>query len=112
MKKLFPLLMLAVAALALWWFMSRSPAPDPHYDAAACAAVVALGAPTSDRDFVNKIRTVIINENSAYSIKQISYDDRSGRASIEKYQALSADQQATAARDIDSCIQVMAAAGR
>ena len=74
MKKLFSLLVLAAAVLSLWWFMFRSPAHDPHYDAAACAAVDVLGTPTSEQDFADKIRTVIINENSSYSVKQaVSY---------------------------------------
>ncbi|WP_455817335.1 hypothetical protein [Pseudomonas cerasi] len=112
MKKLFPLLVLAAAILSLWWFMFRSPAHDPHYDAAACVAVNMLGTPTSEQDFANKIRTVIINENSSYSVKQVSYDDRLGRSSIEKYQALNVEQQNAATKDVASCIDVMSAAGR
>jgi len=111
MKKLFSLLVLAAAVLSLWWFMFRSPAHDPHYDAAACAAVDVLGTPTSEQDFADKIRTVIINENSSYSVKQVSYDDRLGRSSIEKYLALSVEQKKAAAKDVASCIDVMNAAG-
>ncbi|MTD27681.1 hypothetical protein [Erwinia sorbitola] len=111
MKKLFPLLILAAAALSLWWFMFRSPPHDPHYDAAACVAVDVLGTPTSEQDFANKIRTVIINENSSYSVKQVSYDDRLGRSSIAKYQALDTGQKSAAAKDVVSCIEVMNAAG-
>jgi len=91
--------------------MFRSPAHDPHYDAAACAAVDVLGTPTSEQDFADKIRTVIINENSSYSVKQVSYDDRLGRSSIEKYLALSVEQKKAAAKDVASCIDVMNAAG-
>jgi len=111
MKKLFSLLVLAAAVLSLWWFMFRSPAHDPHYDAAACAAVDVLGTPTSEQDFADKIRTVIINENSSYSVKQVSYDERLGRSSIEKYLALSVEQKKAAAKDVASCIDVMNAAG-
>lgn len=112
MKKRYSLLIIVAAALLVWWFLFRSPAHDPHYDAAACAAVNVLGAPTSDSDFSNKIRTVIINENSSYSFKQVNYDDRLGRSSMEKYQALTPEQKTAAARDVESCINVMAGVGR
>lgn len=111
MKKMLLLFILAVAVLSLWWSLFRSPAHDPHYDAAACVAVDVLGTPTSEQDFADKIRTVIVNENSSYSVKQVSYDDRLGRSSIARYQALSSTQKTTAAKDVVSCIEVMAAAG-
>lgn len=111
MKKLFLLLILAAVLLAGWWCMFNSPAHDPHYDAAACVAVDVLGTPTSEKDFANKIRTVIINENSSYSVKQVNYDDRFGRSSMAKYQALTPGQKAAAAKDVVSCIEVMKAAG-
>lgn len=107
-KRYLPIIILAIALLT-WWFAFRTPPHDPHYDAAACVALDVLGTPTSEQDFADKIRTVIINENNSYSFKQVSYDDQQGRTSIAKYQALSAEQKAHAARDVDSCIQVMAA---
>lgn len=109
MKKLLSLIVLAAVALSLWWFNFRPSGHDPHYDAAACVAVVMLGAPENTQEFSDKIRTVIINENNSYSMKQVVYDDRLGHSSIEKYQDLSAAEKTAAAKDVASCINVMAA---
>lgn len=109
MKKRFPLLILTVIVLSVWWFTVRTPAHNAHYDAAACAAVVVLGPPTSLQDFSDKLRAVIISENNSWSLKQIAYDDRLGQLSIARYRTLSAGQKATAAKSIDGCIHAMQA---
>jgi len=109
MKKRYLVFIILTIALLSWWFGFRTPPHDPHYDAAACVALDVLGTPTSEQDFVEKIRTVIVNENNSYSFKQVSYDDQQGQMSMAKYQALSAEQKATAAKDVDSCIHVMSA---
>lgn len=109
MKKLSLAIIMLAIALLTWWFGFRTPPHDLHYDAAACVALDVLGTPTSEQDFVEKIRTVIVNENNSYSFKQVSYDDQQGQMSIAKYRALSAEQKATAAKDVDSCIRVISA---
>lgn len=107
MKKRFPLLILIVIALSGWWFTVRTPAHNAHYDAAACAAIVVLGTPSSTQDFTDKLRSVIVSENNSWSLKQVAYDDRLGQLSIAQYQTLSAEQKARAAYDVDSCIKAM-----
>lgn len=108
MKKRYPLMMMVAIALLVWWYGFRTPPHDPHYDAAACVARDVLGTPTSKQDFADKIRTVITNENNSYTFKKIRYDDALGQSSITRYEALSDAAKATAAKDVDSCIHVMA----
>ncbi|ORJ23614.1 hypothetical protein [Rouxiella badensis] len=109
MKKLF-LVVVVVVGLAVWWF-KRTPPRDPHYDAAACVAVDVMGkaAPDTDSAFLNKIRTVIDNENSDYSVSKVKFSESVAMVSIKRYQSLSSGQKAIAGQNLDSCINVMAA---
>jgi hypothetical protein len=86
MKKLF-LVVVVVVGLAVWWF-KRTPPRDPHYDAAACVAVDVMGkaAPDTDSAFLNKIRTVIDNENSDYSVSKVKFSESVAMVSIKRYQ--------------------------
>lgn len=112
MRKKSPLwgvIIVVVAGLAVWWF-NRTPAHDPHYDAAACVAVdVMHKSPADSEDFAKSIRTVIDNENSDYSINKLKYDASLARVSVQRYQSLSAQQKTFATENIDNCIKVMAA---
>lgn len=111
MKKILPqsaAIIVVIVGLAVWWF-NRTPAHDPHYDAAACVALdVMHKAPAASADFVKSIGTVIDNENSDYSISKIKFDDRLAKVSVQRYQSLSDEQKATATQNVDKCIDVMA----
>lgn len=109
MKTGILVLLLLVIGLSVWWLKFRTPPHDAHYDAAVCAAVDSLGTPASDEDFNDKVRTVILNENSSWSLKQVEYDEALGRTSIARYQALSPEQQREASGNVNRCIDVMAA---
>ncbi len=109
MKKIFPLLVVVIIiGLVAWWF-TRTPAHDPHYDAAACVTIDVMHKPSADdADFAKNIRTVIDNENSDYSISKMKFDDSLAKVSVKRYQSLSDEQKAVAAKGIDNCIDVMA----
>lgn len=107
MKKFFLLVIIALCALAVYWFTFHRDVQDPHYDAAVCVAAELPDTPGDNNDFSDKVRTVILNENNSYSLKRVSYDERLGESSIKKYQRLSAEQKKQAANDVESCITIM-----
>lgn len=114
MKKIFPqsaavMVVIVIVGLAVWWF-NRTPAHDPHYDAAACVAIdVMHKAPAASDEFAKSIGSVLDNENSDYSMSKVKFDPRLAKVSVQRYQSLSEEQKAAAAQNIDKCIEVMAA---
>ncbi|EIC82613.1 hypothetical protein [Serratia sp. M24T3] len=111
MKKrslLWVVIIAVIVGLVAWWF-NRTPAHDPHYDAAACVAVdVMHQASADDADFSNNIHIVIDNENSDYSINKVKFDANVAQVSVQRYKSLSPRQKAVAAQNLDTCISVMA----
>ena len=80
---------------------------DPHYFAAACVVLNDMASPTSTADFAEKLRNVIMNENSSYAVDKVEFDSASAQAAIERYQHLSETEQQQAKKSIDSCLPVM-----
>lgn len=111
MKRIFPqsaVVIIVITGLAAWWF-NRTPAHDPHYDAAACVVIdVMHKAPDASEDFAKSIGTVLDNENSDYSISKVKFDASLAKVSVQRYQSLSEEQKSAATQNVDKCIDVMA----
>jgi len=110
MKKYLVALVIVIVIAIAYWYKSHRVQHDPHYDAAVCVAIGMPGAGDSEKALYDTIRTVIVNENSSYSLKQVTYDDRLSQSSVRKYQNLSTEQKTQASKDVESCIAVMASA--
>lgn len=108
MKKYVIVSVVVIVVAIAYGYKSHRVQHDPHYDAAVCVAMELPGANDSEKALFEAIRTVIINENSSYSLKQVTYDEQLSQSSVKKYQQLSAEQKIQASKDTESCIAVMA----
>ena len=111
MKKAMPstvIIIVVIIGLAVWWF-NRTPAHQPDYDAATCAAVAQLGnTPVDDGELIKRIQAVISNQNSSYSVDPVKFDEDLAKASAQRYQSLSTQQKTFAGESLTNCTKTMA----
>ena len=100
-------LILAMITFSLAYLFFKPHKQDPHYFAAACVVLNDMAAPVSTADFMEKLRNVIMNENSSYAVNKVEFDSASAQAAIERYQHLSEPVQQQTKKSIDSCLPVM-----
>lgn len=103
------ILMMIIVCVTYLFFKPHK--PDPHYFAAACVVLNDMGSPTSTADFAERLRTVIMNENSSYAVDKVEFDPASAQAAIKRYQHLSETEQQQTKKSLDSCLPVMMPAG-
>ena len=104
--KLLAVLILVV--IALTFFLTLKPhKQNPHYFAAACVMINDIGQPTSQKQFMTKLREVIINENASYAFKKVAFDSDSAQGASKRYYALTPDQQAQTRQGLNACFKIM-----
>lgn len=100
-------LILMVTIICVTYLFIKPHKQDPHYFAAACVVLNDMASPTSTADFTEKLRNVIMSENSSYAMDKVEFDPASAQAAIERYQHLSETEQQRAKKSIESCLKVM-----
>lgn len=96
-----------LAAASVLWLAFKPHQQDPHYYAAACIAINDLHAATSEAAFVDRLKEVIINENSSYAVDKVAFDAESARGAFRRYRQLSEQDKSRLHQNIDSCLSVM-----
>ncbi|WP_414148113.1 hypothetical protein ACMGGR_02840 [Erwinia sp. BNK-24-b] len=100
------LILLPIVAIALYFFF-KPHRQDPHYYAAVCVVIDAMGEPASATDFADKLHDVIINENSSYAVDKVAFDRQSAQGAIQRYMKLNDMEKTQAHQGMDACLAVM-----
>jgi len=106
-RKMIALAALLAAAAGGLYLTSGSHQQDPHYYAAACVVINDMHAAASEADFTDKLREVIINENSSYAFDKVSFDAASARGAFQRYKRLNAQDKTRAGQGMDACLDLM-----
>lgn len=106
MKKLLALVAALLVALALYLWL-KPHKQDPHYFAAACVVLNDMSPPENEQDFMAKLNTVIINENSSYAVKKVTFDKASAHSASQRYAALSEQDKARAKQGVAQCLPLL-----
>lgn len=104
--KLLAIVILVVIAIPL--FLTLKPhQQNPHYFAATCVMINDVGQPTSQKQFMAKLREVIVNENSSYAFNKVAFDSDSAQGASKRYYALTPAQQAQTRQGMNDCLKIM-----